>query len=225
MGALVRTLKGDNVAADLKAAYEVLAHAYLEHRGGGVGAADVKEPRNLDAVVRATEKPMDLRPAREKCRLIGTDFERPAEAFNNLGHMFVLCEALPLLAARGLVANVCAPTQQSVDEAGAAVPDLGGASWALEAFGGVNIANNGKLAKDFQSLAKWSGRRTLIACRPEAWRLARVLRVGDSSVVHARGKMHGGPLHTMAKATKMAETETVIITELTGIVMLPSSGP
>lgn len=218
MGTLVRTLSGDSIEADLRAAYVAVAHAYLEHRSGGVDAVDATDPSVLDAVVCATEEEIDLRAARENCQLLDTDFERPAEVFNQLGHMFVIHEALPLLTGLGLAPDVCAPTQQSADRNGVGVPDLGGSSWALEAFGGVDISNNGKLAKDMRALTRWPGRRTLLACRPEAWRAAARVPIGQAHPVGTScGKKHGGPFRAAATAVNLAETTTVILVELTGI--------
>jgi hypothetical protein len=130
---LVRTLHGDSIPDDLCRAYVALATAFLRHRGGGDVASETIDLCLLDSAVCATELHVDLRQSREHCDLITTDEERPGEIFNNLGHMFVLLQAIPILTEKcSLMPCFCAPTQQS-DHEGRRIADLeGGSLWRIE---------------------------------------------------------------------------------------------
>ncbi|GEM_PF-6433768 len=153
---LVRNLSENSISEYLSRAYVALSKAFLRHRGGGGIAAETIDPCLLDSAVCSTEQHIDLREVRKGCDLIATDEERPAEVFNNLGHMFVLLQAITILFEKcSLTPNLCAPTQQS-DHKGKRIRDLQGAGWILEAFGGSNIKNNGKLAKDLRTLSEKS---------------------------------------------------------------------
>jgi hypothetical protein len=55
----------------------------------------------------------------------------------------------------GFEPDSCAPTQQSTSQAGDDIPDLSGAGWALEAYGGHDYGNNKKLIEDLCSLDRW----------------------------------------------------------------------
>ncbi len=220
MGTLVRTLEAATIASDLERAFVALSRAYLVHRGGGCPTEPVTSPGRLDALVRKTEEPIDLKPVRTECPLITTDRERPIEVFNNLGHMFVLLDAIPVLRAAGLEPTTCAPTQQSSDGAGQGIPDLGGPTWTLEAYGGTDITNNGKLAKDLRYLATWGavGRRTFLACRRSAWPAVASLTADDFKLVKARcGPKQGGPIKASARARLLGQSEEVAVVELDAI--------
>ncbi len=219
MGTLVRTLVGAEIQVGLRSAYLALAQAYLRHRGGTrLETSDGAEPQDIDHLVCGTEEPIDLRDTRKECAWINTDFERPVEVFNNLGHLFVLLETVPLLASQGFVSDVCAPTQQSRDSDGVAVPDLSGKGWALEAFGGVNIANNAKLARDLRSLWGFAPRRALLACRRIAWPPLDRLPLGQAIQVRATcKKKHGGMFDASAVVLPFARSDGVLVVEMQGI--------
>jgi hypothetical protein len=52
-----------------------------------------------------------------------------------------------------------------------------GTRWALEAYGGVNVTNNGKLAEDAETLSAAKDFKVLLfACRPSAWRSQKTVR-------------------------------------------------
>jgi hypothetical protein len=173
MGELVQTLRGENIDEQLRQAYTVLAKAYLRRRTRGIEDPDDASLQALQAAVRESEEPVDLTEAMQSCEWIKAPSERPGEIFDQLCHMSVLISAVTGLATCGLYPNICAPTQQSTDTDGQRIPDLGGADWFLEAYGGVNYKNSGKLAKDLRSLARWSGTsstaRTFLACHDSAW--------------------------------------------------------
>jgi hypothetical protein len=220
VGTLVRTLQGPTIASDLERAFVALSRAYLDHRGGGCSVHPVTEAERLDSLVRRAEEPIDLKLLRVECPLIGTDSERPIEVFNNLGHMFVLLHAIRVLHAAGLAATACAPTQQSSDEAGQGIPDLSGTAWALEAYGGTDITNNGKLARDLRYLASWAavGRRTFLACRSSAWRVLLSISADKPSPIAAWcSRKHGGPIRASASARLLARSEQVAVVEVEAI--------
>ena len=168
---LVGTIRGDHLQERLARAYVILGHAFLSHRNRLEAIADrCLEPADLDHYITRTEKKIDLRAAKAECDLIGPDYERPSEVFNNLRHMFVLLTAVSILKRAGFRPTSCAPTQQSRHQ-GERLCDLQGDDWVLEAFGGVDIRNNGKLAKDFRTLSNHYGqKRTLLAVREDALR-------------------------------------------------------
>ncbi len=102
----------------------------------------------------------------KKLRVTGGAWDR-GEVATNLRQIEVLILALraPVLAhARDVKLN---PTQQAGADATGA---LDGERWALEAYGGVDVDNNGKLDADAVSLAASMTDRRFFACRTEAWR-------------------------------------------------------
>jgi hypothetical protein len=219
---LVHTLHGDSIPDDLCRAYVALATAFLRHRGGGGVASETIDPCLLDSAVCATELPVDLRQTREHCDLITTDEERPGEIFNNLGHMFVLLQAIPILAECSLMPRLCAPTQQS-DHEGRRIADLEGEGWALEAFGGSNITNNGKLAKDLRTLSGGATEchRTFLAFRTLAWPAS---QKWDAAVVqpisHRCARSHGGPFSAHARGQVRGRLNDVTVLEVSEINVL-----
>ena len=101
-----------------------------------------------------------------KLRVHGGDWDR-REVETNLRQIEIIIFALrgqTLASSTNVVVN---PTQQAgLDAHGT----QNGALWALEAYGGVNVKNNGKLVEDAKSLsAVGAGIRKLFACRPSAW--------------------------------------------------------
>ncbi len=220
---LVRTLHGDSIPDDLCRAYVALAITFLRHRGGGRVATETIDPRLLDSAMCATELHVDLRQTREHCDLITTDEERPGEIFNNLGHMFVLLQAIPILAEKcSLMPRLCAPTQQS-DHEGGRIADLEGEGWALEAFGGSNITNNGKLAKDLRTLSGGAAQchRTFLAFRTSAWPAS---QMWDAAVVqpirHRCAPRHGGPFSAHARGQVRGRLNGVTVLEVSEINVL-----
>jgi hypothetical protein len=219
---LVRTLHGDTLHRDLKRAYAVLATALLQHRGGCCVNFDGADVVALDAAVCATEQPVNLRPVRAECDLISTDGERPGEIFNNLGHMFVLSQAIAILQERcSLVSRMCAPTQQSGHE-GQRIADLQGDGWVLEAFGGLDVSNNGKLAKDLRTLSvcRIAVSRTFLATREVAWPSLRSLNEGQSRQISARcSRSHGGPFRAGASVRVRGRLNGVVVLEADDVVV------
>src|SRR4051812_25174822 len=102
MGHLVRTLRGERIAEELRQAYSVLARAYLRHRAGGLGEIENADLSALQAAVLDSESLVNLSEAKGRCDLIEADFERPGELFNQLGHMSVLIAAASGMASRGV---------------------------------------------------------------------------------------------------------------------------
>jgi len=224
MGHLVRTLQGEHIIEGLRQAYVVLARTYLRHRAGGLADADNADLPALQQAVLDSESLVDLSEARTRCPLIEADAERPGELFNQLGHMEVLLAAASALAARGLRPNICAPTQQSADADGNSIPDLGGIDWFLEAYGGVDYGNNGKLAKDLRSLAHRSGasspRRFFLAFRPSAWhRKTPLPSLRFGPIAHSCSKKHGGPFRATGEGQLFLPLPGVVIAELRNIVI------
>ncbi len=66
------------------------------------------------------------------------------------------------------------PTQQSGFDAEGTQD---GTRWVLEAYGGINVTNNGKLAEDAETLSSAKDFNLhLYACRPSAWRSRKTVR-------------------------------------------------
>ena len=218
--ALVRNLVGQSIPHDLLRAYTALATAFLRHRGGGNIETEEADCCSLDATVRATEFPVDLRGVRNQCELIENDEERPSEIFNNLGHMFVLLQAIPILSERhGFVPRFCSPTQQS-DHEGTRIADLEGDGWALEAYGGEDINNNGKLAKDLRTLESRArqGHRTFLAFRSLSFRTAGTRNQNEQyEVQHRCSPSHGGPFTSRGQAQTQGQLNGVTVIEVSQI--------
>ena len=104
----------------------------------------------------------------------------------------------------------CAPTQQS-DSA-----DLE-TGWSLEAFGGVDIDNNGKLAKDLRKLTRVTldGKRAFLAARENAWqRSFRDISDGEWRKITAKcSKSHGGPFSICATVTRIGDRNGIMVFE------------
>jgi hypothetical protein len=224
MGHLVRTLSGENIVQELQQAYAVLARAYLRHRTKELGNVANADLLSLDTAVLASESLVNLVDARAECQLIETGCERPGEMFNQLCHIYVLLAAASALTERGLRPHICAPTQQSADARGGAIPDLGGPRWFLEAYGGVDYGHNGKLAKDLRVLSRLSGSsstpRLFVAYRESAWH--RNMPLSSSAfnpVVHTCPKKHGGPFRASAEGQLFLISSGVAVAELRNIVI------
>jgi hypothetical protein len=227
-GHLVRTLCGENITEELRQAYLVLAKTYLRHRAGGLEDVEGADLHALRDAVLDSESLVNLSAAKAGCEWIEADSERPGELFNQLCHMEVLLAAASALAARDLRPHLCAPTQQSADTEGKAIPDLGGIGWFLEAYGGVDYGNNGKLAKDLRSLSRWSGTpstsRLFLAFRESAWhRKVPLSALGFSPIAHSCSKKHGGPFRATAKGRLFLQSCGVLIAELRNIVIVEES--
>lgn len=214
---LVQNLKGDSIGGDLRVSYAALAAAYLHHRSGGIKSLDAVDCLSLDIAVRSTETHIDLTDTRKTCPFIGTDSERPGEVFNNLNHMYVLIQATEFLAGKyGFQPTFCSPTQQS-DQDGARIADLEGENWALEAYGGGDLLNNGKLAKDLRTLAGRAaiGNRTFLAFRTESYsQVSRWPTENDTSVRARCSKAHGGPFTATADARLQGHLNGVSVIEV-----------
>jgi hypothetical protein len=214
---LVQTLRGETLAADLERAYIALAGAFLCHRRGGGAVVDGSNSVSLDQAVSATEGYVDLRPMRASCNLITTDEERPGEIFDNLSHMFVLLQAISILRETcSLVPQLCAPTQQSEHE-GERIADLQGEGWTLEAYGGVAIKNNDKLALDLRTLSMWEAiaSRTFLAFRETAYGPVRKMRTGDSwQITSSCSVKRGGPFSATASACLIGRLNGVVVLEI-----------
>lgn len=220
---LVQNLKGDSIREDLIVSYAALAVAYLRHRSGGIRSMEMVDCVSLDIAVRSTETPIDLAETRKSCPLIGTNSERPGEVFNNLNHMYVLIQATELLAAtHGFRPTFCSPTQQS-EQDGARIADLEGENWALEAYGGGDLSNNGKLAKDLRTLARraLTGNRTYLAFRTESYDQVSAWPPGADRCIRARcSKAHGGPFTVTASARLQGTLNGVSVVEVVNIASL-----
>ena len=225
MGHLVRTLRGDRIAEELRQAYCVLAKAYLRHRAGGLDDIETADLITLQAAVLDSECLVKLSEARTLCELIEADSERPGELFNQLGHMSVLLAAASGMSSCGLHPNIFAPTQQSADPGGQAIPDLGGPGWFLEAYGGVDYGNNGKLAKDLRSLARWARTsptsRVFLAFRQSAWHLKTPLsQLRYSPIAHRCSTNHGRPFRATAEGQVFYTSAGVEIVEVRNIMII-----
>jgi len=217
---LVRTLQGENLVGDLERAYVALAGALLRHRAGGCAALEGVNPVWIDEVVCATEQRVDLRATRAVCPLIGADHERPGEIFNNLGHMFVLLQAMSILREKcSLEAVKCAPTQQSKHD-GERMADLQGQTWALEAYGGIDIANNDKLALDLRtlSLRRAPVSRAFLACREIAFSAVSKLPDGAARQVNDICALRrGGPFSAEASVRVIGRLNGVVVLEVESV--------
>ena len=218
MAHLINTLENCDIPVALQSAYDALAVAYLEHRAGGLGEISAATSSQLKLAVHKSESLLDLSKARSDCKWIAAESHRPAEVFDQLCHIEVILVAARLLKSMGIEASVCAPTQQSVDAAGNPIPDLGGTCWALEAYGGVNYGNNGKLAKDLKSLSKWQARsaaRLFLAFRDGAWHRKTNLPSEEfADLVHTSPKQHGGPFRATAQGRVIASANGVVVAEV-----------
>lgn len=213
---LVRNLSGNSICEDLTRVYIALSTAFLRHQGGGSVALETTDPYLLDSAVCATEKHIDLRQTREDCDLIATDEERPVEVFNNLGHIFVLLQAVHILKKCSLIPSLCAPTQQSNHE-GERIGDLRGEGWVLEAFGGSNIKNNAKIAKDLRTLSLRAngGDRTFLAFRKSAW--PEWDDTTAQSISERCAPSHGGPFTARARGQVRGSQNGVTVLEVSEI--------
>ncbi len=221
---LLRTLQGMSISGDLERAYVALAGALLRHRGGGLVTLESIDPVRIDDVVCSTERHVDLRVTRSTCPLIDADEERPGEIFNNLGHMFVLLQAIPILREKcSLVPVKCAPTQQSKHE-GERIADLQGPTWALEAYGGIDITNNDKLALDLRTLSVWRAavRRTFLACREIAFPAVGRLEEGAVRQVSDTCSLRrGGPFSAEASIRLVGRLNGVVVVEVESVTITP----
>lgn len=217
---LVQNIKGDSICDDLQRSYAALAVAYLRHRSGGIKSTESVDCVSLDIAVRSTETHIDLTDTRRACPLIGADSERPGEVFNNLNHMFVLLQATEILLGKhGFRPTFCSPTQQSYQD-GARIADLEGDNWALEAYGGGDLSNNGKLAKDLRTLASRAqiGNSTFFAFRRESYN--QISEWSPDEVNFFRGrcsKAHGGPFTATASARLQGQLNGVSVVEVFSI--------
>lgn len=220
---LVETLQGDSITTDLDLAYRELAQALLAHRSRIEANAGAVDAVSLDRAVCDTEAVIDLTEARTKCPRISAVSERPGEVFDNLGHMFVLLQAIPILQ---LTPTRCAPTQQSKHE-DVRIADLEGDGWALEAYGGVDVRNNSKLALDLRalSLVKPTLPRTFLAFRETAY--SPVSKVKDGGEVPLRATCplrRGGPFMVQATAKVVGRRNGVVVLETGPIVLTVGAG-
>jgi hypothetical protein len=227
MGELVQTLRGEDIDEKLRQAYAALAKAYLRHRSRGIDDIDDASLQALQAAVLESEERVDLSEAMQSCEWIKAPSERPGEIFDQLCHMSVLIGAATGLATCGLYPNICAPTQQSADTDGQRIPDLGGTDWFLEAYGGVNYKNGGKLAKDLRSLARWSGTsstsRTFLACRKSAWPRKSISESEFTAITHRCPKVHGGPFRATAESKLFHASSEVYVVQVRGITITEES--
>lgn len=214
---LVKNLVGEKISADLERAYLSLAKVYLTHRGQNKLEAADTDVCLLDEAICRTEAHIDLRSLRVQCELIGNDAERPVEVFNNLGHMFVLIQSIHILRQRfGYFPTFCSPTQQS-DFEGNRIADLEGIGWAVEAYGGGDIKNNGKLAKDIRTLQDRAlqGRRTFLAFRLSAFPAVDSWRPEMQYLIrHRCSAKHGGPITAKAQGLLIGSLNQVAVIEV-----------
>jgi hypothetical protein len=213
---LVETLQGDSIATDLDLAYRTLAQALLAHRNRSEAIECGVDAVSLDRAVGATEAVIDLNDAHKICHRISALSERPGEVFDNLGHMFVLLQAESILREKCFLTSTrCAPTQQSKHE-GVRIADLEGDGWALEAYGGVDLRNNSKLALDLRALflVKSTLPRTFLAFRQSAYDPVADVKDGDEVPLRATcPARRGGPFSTHAKAKVVSILNGVIVLE------------
>jgi len=214
---LVRNLTGSSIESQLSFAYKALATCFLQHRSGLAASQSVDDITSLDLAIRGTEDPIDLRELRTRCESIGNDSERPVEVYNNLGHIFVLLKCIPILSSAGLSApDFCSPTQQA-DHQGVRIADLEGKGWALEAYGGGNIKNNGKLAKDLRTLANRANpeTRTFLAFRQLAFQRDSKWTNGQEIEFKQNcPPSHGGPFKAVSRAQLLETRQGVSVFEL-----------
>ena len=182
----------------------------------------------IDQIVSATEGRVDLRSARLTCEKIATNEERPGEIFDNLSHMFVILQAIAILREQcSLVPEICAPTQQSEHE-GQRIADLQGAGWALEAYGGVDITNNAKLALDLRALSIWRGvsNRIFLAFRWDAYGPVVKMRNGQPRTMMSTCPLkRGGPFSAAATARFIGERNGVVVLEIDTVTISVSKAP
>jgi hypothetical protein len=88
------------------------------------------------------------------------------EVHRQVGQMAVLALALRSERLGGAIVSGLSPTQQAGHDASGV---LDGGGWALEVFGGIDVTNNRKRAKDVRTLGAFHGRR-FFACWETAWR-------------------------------------------------------
>lgn len=226
-GSLVATLHGNAILDDLDLAYRTLARALLAYRSRTEPTAGAVDAASLDQAVCQTEAVIDLRPAQAACPMISASSERPGELFNNLGHIFVLLQAVSILQERcSLVPTWCAPAQQSSHE-GLPIADLEGDGWALEAYGGANVRNNSKLALDLRSLSlvKPTLHRTFLAFRENAYRsIAAVPDWGEVRLRATCSPRQGAPFATQTLATVVGRRHGVVVLETDAIEVTGDGG-
>ncbi|MBX3223372.1 MAG: hypothetical protein KF795_22865 [Labilithrix sp.] len=96
----------------------------------------------------------------------GGEWDR-GEVETNLRQIEIIVLALRSSILRAATEVKLNPTQQGGFDAEG---KLKGTAWVLEAFGGVNVKNNNKLAEDGEALSRApEGTRRFFACRPRAW--------------------------------------------------------
>ncbi|MEZ6006501.1 MAG: hypothetical protein R3F05_01855 [Planctomycetota bacterium] len=190
---LVQTITG-NVETRLKQAYLALSRRYLAQLGAAESDEDAAtEPKDWEEARERVVRAGSSIEITEQDRLVSSDLSvsswKPVEVINGLNHIAALIAAVECLRERGWEIHGCMPTQQYADDtsdedADAArqrKPDLwgldpNGASFALEAYGGVRYRNNSKLALDLAALEReqGGGARTLLAAQTSAWPVVRV---------------------------------------------------
>ncbi len=210
----------ETVREQLERAYTTLAAAWLARGKSNAVKGDWKD---IASAVRSAAAPIDLTAARRTCSLILPAEERPEEIYHALGHMEVLLAAAEMLSSIGFEPTICAPTQQSSDcregeHLPQRIPDLGGAGWALEAYGGVCYGNNSKAALDLRTLQKAkdenSDLRTFVAVRGEALVGGWVM----GATISARcSKKHGGPWNVSATVIRRMELDQCVVVEVSKI--------
>ncbi|VTT98801.1 unnamed protein product [Gemmataceae bacterium] len=235
MAVLLKTLKGKVELDRLPVAYCVLATAYLAHRGQATETAEKAGTltyQTLRHLVLASEDRIPLEGAMQACDLITAEEQRPAEVFDNLCHVEVLIAAISIMRGLGLDPCECAPTQQSQDEEMKAIPDLSGAGWSLEAYGGQNCDSNHKLFEDLCALERWRCQGSIsvfLAFREEAWvayRPGTDLKVGIPVPVRGRTKKNykdygNSKVGVSALLTPRACAERVWVVQASDIVCTP----
>ncbi len=101
-----------------------------------------------------------------KFRVNGGQWDR-GEIESNLRQIEIITLSLRTRVLASAVNVMVNPTQQAGLDAEGVVDTQ---RWALEAYGGVNVSNNGKLVEDARTLrALGDGVRKFFACRPSAW--------------------------------------------------------
>lgn len=131
-------------------------------------------PRHEDKQCALEQRLRRLSPkSRVPTQRFGHFFVNPAErewefteVHRQVGQMAVLAIALRSERLAKAFVSGLSPTQQPGYDASGL---LDGGCWALEVFGGIDVTNNRKRAKDVKTLGAFHGRR-FFACWETAWR-------------------------------------------------------
>ncbi|MGB7160105.1 MAG: hypothetical protein WBD40_18710 [Tepidisphaeraceae bacterium] len=118
--ATIRRTPAQSVGVQLEQAFMALAPVWRAHYSKTPApTSSAKGWKAMARMVRDAAAPINLAAACAACPLIQKQSERPEEVFHGLGHMEILLAAIERFAQPdlNLMPEVCAPTQQSSDDA------------------------------------------------------------------------------------------------------------